>query len=110
MAYHMRGEQWLIAARIGVGEIDEEAGNRLPQSHHRTRFPLSMICAYCAAPAFERSPVTGCDRAMPTMAPPRVSAITLLAMRAVPAPGATETAIPILALRTTFPVAATSRR
>jgi hypothetical protein len=40
--------------------------------------------AYCSVPPTERSPVTGFDRAMPTLAPRRVSEITLLAISAVP--------------------------
>src|SRR5258708_5705696 len=48
--------------------------------------------------------------AMPTMAPRALSLMTLLATSAAAAPGVTETAIPISALRTTLPVAATSRR
>jgi hypothetical protein len=40
--------------------------------------------AYCSVPPTERSPVTGFDRAMPTIAPRRVSEITLLAISAVP--------------------------
>src|SRR5262249_42107899 len=77
---------------------------------HRTRFPLSARLAYCSAPPLARSPVTGLERAMPTMAPRRVSAMTLLAISALPAPGTTDTAMPISALRTTLPVTATSRR
>src|SRR5436190_13215975 len=70
---------------------------------HRTRFPLTAKLAYCSTPPFDRSPVTGFERAMPTMAPRRVSAMTLLAISALPAPGTTDTAMPMSALRTTLP-------